>query len=862
METSLLTTKLNIPPARFQIVPRPRLIERLEESLNVNLVLVSAPAGFGKTTLLSEWTRLSPPGVRTAWFSLEEADNDPVRFWDYFIAALQTTKPGCGEKILPWLHASDPLPTESILTMLINELSAVDSDFFIILDDYHLITSQQLHGNVTYLIEHLPARIHLVIASRSDPPLPLARFRGKGMMLELHTDDLRFTQEDTTSLLQELKAPGISYDDISALNERTEGWAVGLKMAALSMKGLKDIPGFVEAFTGSQRYIMDYLMEEVLQKQSPEVCDFLRKTSILERLNGPLCDFITGRKDSQNILLKLERDHLFIVPLDGSRQWWRYEHLFADLLRHQLETPPDELHRRASKWFEDNNLPDEAIHHAKAARDWQRAIHLIDAYGEARRKQGEFETLLGWYRAIPEEILHGHIRLYSQYASLLAATGQLDAAEIVLDYLESVTLDDTGKGEVAFARGIVYRYRGDTRACIELFEKAFTLLPLDNPVMRCRAAMSLAHAQQRSSNFREAEKWATIACELGQQTGDVLTVSQAMEQIGIVYSYQGKLKLAVEIYKKANELARQAGLVFEDYGMLCWVHYIMNDLEAAAENARLALELNEADLTSLFNQARICFLRGDVTESDAAMQKLDEASSHPTVDSHWYTNYINFRMIYAIRRDKVDEALRWGELLPDIDEMMLIVRPYSALLLLAQDKREKAARLLRELYENAFQLGAAMMVTHIRIFQTLAADNEESSLTFLAEALTLGELQGVIRTFVDEWRLLRPILEKALFRGLTPDFTRKLLDIIEEEERQRQTRKRTAMTLPLPQGVLSEREIEVLRLLADDVSNEHIAKNLNVSLGTVKTHVHHIIEKLEVKDRRQAVQRAKDLGLL
>jgi LuxR family maltose regulon positive regulatory protein len=873
VETSLLKTKLNIPPARPQMVPRPGLTERLKEGLGYNLVLVSAPAGFGKTTLLSQWSHLNKSLVSTAWISLDEGDNDPVRFWDYFIAALQTLQPGCGEKILPWLHSSQPLSTESMLTALINELSVVKGDFVIVLDDYHVIGSQQIHDGITYLIERLPDRVHLVIATRADPPLPLARFRGKGMMLEIRTDDLRFTRDDAASLLKELKIPGLSARDVAALNERTEGWVVGLKMAALSMRGQKDIPGFIAAFTGSQRYIMDYLMEEVLRKQSPEWRDFLMKTSVLERLGGPLCDFVTGRKDSRDILLNLERGHLFIVPLDESWQWYRYEHLFSDLLRHQCamvygKEQVAALNRQASQWYEDNNLPGEAIIHALTAKDWPRAMRLIYTHGEAWRKRGEFNTLLGWLQAIPHEVLRGHLRLYSLYAALLAAVGQPDAAEAALSHLEVAARDDTAlQGEIAFTRGIVCRYRGDLGRCIELFEKAFTLAPSEDVAMRSRAALSIAHARQRYSHFQEAEKWATIACELGQQAGDSLAVIMAMSQIGIVNSYRGKLKHAVEIYKKANELAGQTAWAGTSYDMLCLNLYYLNELEAADENARLVIERYESSgentgmITAFIYQAQICLARGDEAGADAAMAKLDEASRHPSIDSIWYARYIASRVRYAIQRDNIKEAARWGERLPDAAGIMLFDQPVPACLLLAQGKREAAARLLQELYERVIQLDATTMVILVRAYQALAADNEAAALEFLAEALNMAAPEGVIRYFVDEGRLLKPLLEKALIKGITPEFTRKLLDIIKEEERRRQARKRAAAPPPLP-GLLSERELEVLRLLAEDIPNRRIAAKLDVSLGTVKTHVHHIIDKLEVKDRRQAVQRARDLKLL
>jgi LuxR family maltose regulon positive regulatory protein len=298
------------------MVARPRLTEQLQAGLHYNLILISAPAGFGKTALLSDWARQNQPRIRTAWVSLDEGDNDPVRFWDYFIAALQKLQPACGEKSLKLLHSPQTLSTEPLLTALINDLAGIPGDFVVVLDDYHLIESQQIHNGITYLLEHMPMQIHLVIASRADPPLTLARFRGKEMMLEIRTDDLRFTLDEVIKLFNELTTPELSSEDIAALNERTEGWVVGLKMEALSIRGQKDIPGFIAAFTGSQRYVMDYLMEEVMQKQTLEIRNFLMKTSVLERLSGPLCDAVTERKDGRDILLNLERGHLFIVPLD------------------------------------------------------------------------------------------------------------------------------------------------------------------------------------------------------------------------------------------------------------------------------------------------------------------------------------------------------------------------------------------------------------------------------------------------------------------------------------------------------------------------------------------------------------------
>ncbi|UCC17211.1 MAG: hypothetical protein JSU58_01295, partial [Dehalococcoidales bacterium] len=400
MEMSLLTTKLYVPPIRPRLVSRPRLLDRLDESLNNNLILVSAPAGFGKTTLLSEWVRHIQPITRTAWISLDEGENDPVRFWDYYIAGLKTVEPTIGDMALELLHSpqtptSQSLPIESVLTSLINELNSIESNLIIVLDDYHVITSQSVHDGVTFFLDHIPPQIHLIIASRADPPLPLTQYRGRGTMLEIRTDDLRFRFSEATTLLQQLQNMKLSPENVRILNQCTEGWVTGLKMAALSIPRQENITEFLSTFSSSQRYIMDYLVEEVLKRQTDKIQDFLLKTSILEKLTASLCDAVTGHNNSQEMLLKLEHDNMFTIPLDENREWYRYEHLFRDLLSHQLEVrfeefDSTELHRKASQWYEKNKYIGDAIYHALAAQDWENAKRLITSENEQKRLSGEF----------------------------------------------------------------------------------------------------------------------------------------------------------------------------------------------------------------------------------------------------------------------------------------------------------------------------------------------------------------------------------------------------------------------------------------------------------------------------------------
>lgn len=880
MELSLLETKLYIPPLRPGLVTRPRLLARLQESLHYNFILVSAPAGFGKTTLVSEWVTHNQSNFQTAWVSLEKGENDPSLFWDYFITAVRKVKPSAGDISLKLLHSDQPVPIQNILATLLNDIASISSHLVLVLDDYHLIESRQIHDGISFFIEHLPPLVHLVIASRADPPLPLARFRGKAMMLELHTDDLRFSIEDTVRLFRELKISDLSEKDIMALNERTEGWAAGLKMAAISMEEQADIPDFIASFTGSQRYVMDYLLEEVLQAQNEEVREFMIKTSVLERLSGPLCNAVVARKNSQQILANLERDYLFIVPLDESRQWYRYEHLFADLLRSECETTygteqVTSLHLQASQWYEENKLPDEAINHALKARDWERAIRLISFVYEERRKRLEYDTLLNWLKSFPEEKLRENIQLYFFYAELLVLYSLVNEAEIALNYLESRSPDNTRlQGEIAFAQGMVHRHRGDTVKCIELLEKAFTLLPEEEVGIRSRVAVNLAQSHHRIVSIREAVKWVNIAVDLARQAGDISTVCLALNHAGNIAVYQGKLKRAVEFFVESEKLGSQIAWSINK-GTLSMCYYLFNDLEAAAENAGLAIK--EGELTAGIVSAGsggglsagvafrylawICLARGDLSGAEAAMEHLDRLVSQRPPDTFWYASYIAGRVTYAISRGNIDEAIRWGEQLPDVHSMIAFDRCVPAQLLLSQGKRTEAARLLKDLYDDFALSGNVICANKVRIYQALAEDDEEQAMEFLAEALVIAEPEGIIRDFVDEGKLLKPLLEKALSRQITPEFTKQLLEIIDREEQQRQALKQVPASSSSP-GLLSERELEVIRLLADDVSNQHIAGQLCVNLSTVKTHVHHIIEKLEVKDRRQAVRRAKDLKLI
>jgi LuxR family maltose regulon positive regulatory protein len=890
VETSLLTTKLNIPPARPHTVPRPRLIERLREGLNYSLVIISAPAGFGKTTLISEFTRQSRPGMPAAWVSLDEGDNDPTRFWRYFIMALQKLHPSCGKSILPVLCSNQPPPVEPLLAVLINELAALPSEFVLVLDDYHFITSHSIHDGVDYLIEHIPVQMHLIVGTRADPPLPLAHFRGKGMMLEIRTDDLRFTQDDTVSLLKELKTTGLSAGDIDALHERTEGWVVGLKMAALSIRGQKDISGFITSFTGSQRYIMDYLLEEVLQKQAEETRDFLLKTSVLERLNAPLCDAVTGRKGSQDILLSLERDHLFIVPLDEERQWYRYEHLFADLLRHQLISVSDpeeinELHRRASRWYVDNDFPDDAIYHALEARDWHLSARFITEHGERKNKRGEFVTLMAWIQRLPEEELYSDLALCKIYCAALMSMRRLDVTESVVNRIEQVgeSHDVLLQGYIAGQRCAIARFRGDFSRALELGNQALSVLPRDYGDPRDSVCLILGSIQWERGLLDEAESLLNEAYHEATRRDNQPVVSATLSLLGLLNIEFGRLKQAADYCRHALELASLFLYEVRSHTGLAILGYEWNDLEAAASHNRRAVELAqpgrlvettawayEAITWAYYELAHISKLQGNDAEALELMEKADR--SVPDANPLWARQkQVTAHIRFALLQDDRATAAKWGTV--PLEEPV-----YSSLfashiptrlfayipirLLIAQGNTTEALEKLQALYTRAAQSGAQYLKIKYRVYQALAAETEDEALEFLTEALTSAELEGYIRTFVDEGKLLKPLLEKALSRGVMPEYTRKLLTTIEAEERQKRKMKKIE-GVPSPyKSLLSERELEVLQLMAEGLSNQQIADRLIISLSTTKNHVHNILEKLNVRGRTQAVAQARDLELI
>jgi LuxR family maltose regulon positive regulatory protein len=615
METPLLQTKLYIPPLRPEFVARPRLIERLNEGLHRKLTLISAPAGSGKTTLVSDW--LHQNKVPTAWLSLDEGDNDPTRFLAYLIAALQTIAPNLGDGFLALLQSPQPPPTELMLTALLNEITTIPDNLVLVLDDYHVIEAEPVDQALTFLLDNLPSQLHLVITTREDPPLPLARYRVRGQMTELRAADLRFTSAEAATFLNQVMGLNLSAEEIATLETRTEGWIAGLQMAALSMQGRADTASFIQAFTGSHRFVLDYLVEEVLQRQPEPVRSFLLQTSILDRLSGPLCDAvrfgytgtpnrsegeasskettITKQEDGRRMLAALERGNLFVVPLDDERQWYRYHHLFAEVLQARLmEEKPNQvsdLHRQASKWYEQHDLPADAIRHALAAEDFKRAAGLVELAWPAIHRSFQFATWFGWVKALPDELVRARPVLSIGYAWVLLTGGELEAAEARLrdaerwldtaaepmadmserpeapapemGVVEMVVVDEAQfrslPATIASARAFHAQALGDVPGTVKYARHGLDLLPEDNYFERAIPVSLLGLAYWANGDLEAAYRSLADAMANMRMTGSIHLAISGTSILADIRMGQGRLQEAVNTYEQSLQLATKQG---------------------------------------------------------------------------------------------------------------------------------------------------------------------------------------------------------------------------------------------------------------------------------------------------------------
>ena len=907
MATALLETKLFLPRAPRQLVPRPRLNSLLNRAKSEKLLLVSAPAGFGKTTVLAEWlTRAGAPrddGLAAAWLSLDPGDNDAETFWTYVIAALRTVEPDVGTSELALLQAPQPPPVEAVLTTLLNSLASTGKELVLVLDDYHVVESMDVHEGIAFLLDHLPPRVHLAIATRADPPLPLARLRARGDLVEVRAADLRFTQEETAAYLNEGMNLELTAADVAALEGRTEGWIAALQLAALSMQGRDDVASFVAGFAGDDRYVIDYLAEEVLQRQDEQVQTFLIQTSILSRLTGPLCDAVTGQQGGKAMLETLDRGNLFLVPLDDKRKWYRYHHLFADVLRSRLldEQPEQvgELHLRASRWFQQNGDPAEAIRHALAGEDFDHAAELIELTMAAMLRSRQESTLLSWLEALPGEVVDARPVLSIGFVASLLSNGQLSGVESHLRVAEGwlnatpidqdspvsstgmVVADQEGwrrlPSAVALYRAAQARMVGDLRATTSYARRALDLADEDDHLTRAGAAALLGLASWTTGDLDAGHRWyaeALAGLEHAGNLSDTLGCALAMADMRIA---QGRLHDAMSTYQQALQRAAQQtavplrGTADMHVGMseLFLQH---DDLDAARQQLMIAAELGEhAGLPQNPYRSRVAMaglLRAE-GDLDGALGLVDEAGT--VFDSDFSPEV---RPIPAVRarvwvaKGRHRDALRWAEErgLSVADDLAYVhefehVTLARALLAGGRDAQtggglDEVAGLLERLLQAAEEGRRTGSVIELLVLIALTQRQQgdtEAALATLGRALVLAEREGYVRVFLDEGRAMEVLLGEARHRGSA--YAGRLL---------------TAAAGPTQPASgdqelvepLSERERDVLRLLATDLSGPEIAAQLVVSLNTVRTHTHRIYAKLGVGNRRLAVRRARELDLL
>ena len=902
----VLETKLYVPRSRRGLVPRPRLSERLDRGTASKLTLVSAPAGFGKTTLVTEWLAAGPAAANerlVAWLSLDRADNDPASFWTYVIAALRTVASGVGESALTLLRASQPPPIETVLTALLNDLGAAAGDIVLVLDDYHVIDASDVQDGMAFLLDHLPPWLHVVIASRADPALPLARWRARGELAEIRAAELRFTPDEAAAYLNEMMGLQLTARDVAALEGRTEGWIAALQLAALSMQGRDDVAGFIAGFAGDDRYVVDYLAEEVLQRQPDHVQAFLLQTSILGRLSGPLCDAVTGQGGGKAMLEALDRGNLFLVPLDDRRRWYRYHHLFADVLQARLldERPgqvPD-LHRRASAWYEQNGEPSVAIGHALAARDFDQAADLIERAIPAMRITRQEATVHGWLKALPDEVVRVRPMLSFAVAGALLTGGEPEEVEARLRdaerWLEEAAA--TGEGTLAPPGEMIVADEEEYRrlpGAIELYRSALALVRGDVPgtVRHARRTLDLALTEDHgvragaagflglafwtSGDLEAAHPaWAQCAAGLRRsgQIADIFGCAIAMADIRLV---QGRLGEAMRTYDQALQRAsEQDGPVLRGtadmYVGMSEVHRERGDLQAATQQLLRSQELGEYNgLPQNPYRWRVAMARIRQAEGDlgGALDLLNEAERLYIGDF-----FPNVRPVPALRarvwiaQGRLGEALGWArEQGLSVDDDLSYLREFEhitlarALLAQYQDERSlhQATRLLERLLLAAEVGERTGRVIEILVLQALTHQrlgDIPAALACLERAVTLAEPEGYVRVFADEGPPMASLLRALAKQGTSGNYARRLLAAVGETGPDGAVKQ--ALIEPL-----SERELDVLRLLGTELDGPAIARELMVSLNTVRTHTKHIYAKLAVTNRRAAVRRARELGLL
>lgn len=885
-----VTTKLHVPPSPPVLVKRPRLNQLLNQCIQYKLLLVSAPAGFGKTTLLSEWSRRSEWPV--VWISLDATDNDPIRFWTYVISALDKLDANI-ERVLPLLHSSRP-DFQYILTGLINTVAGITDHFVLVLDDYHCIENEVIHESLAFLIDYLPAPMHLVVAGRLAPPLPLARWRARGQLMELRADEFRFSDDETQTFFKQAVNVDLSVPDIKLFQERLEGWAAGLYLAALTVTGLSEatVVNLLRDFRGDHDYIVDYLAAEVLQQQPQSVRSFLLQTAILDYLHADVCEAVTGQRDSHAILEQLEQRHLFVVALDGKRHTYRYHHLFAEFLLNQLQqTRPFDLsalHLKAAAWYEQQGRIDQAIKHYLAANNFTDAARLVESTALQRLIRGELNTLLAWFRAIPVEVISTRPLACLYYAWVLTHAGQLDAATQYLDLFSrsAAAQEQSLKGQKAAIQARLAVIRGDAAQMVNFSQQALALLPADNPALRSEVSLDLAFAQDQSPhNFEATQQAFETAVVLSREAGNPRAALMAGYYLANTLMRRGQFQAAAQLHQQGLQWQQRQAPASAS---ACWAYvglgillYEWNNLSDTLENLQHGLELarqsGEVKVLIYGHAALACLwqAQGQWDRALAALQAADDVAQQTNIIS-LINDIALSRVKLWLKRGQVETAVNWAQIRglrlnpnqPESFENSILIRlaiaqsqvddvPLPTQITDLLNRRCTTAQANEEMLE---------LIRHLILLALAyqARKQVRPAVETLNQALVLAQPAGLVRTFIDEGQAMITLLRQSAAHGPMADYISQLLAAGTGNDMP----PAIAVTFPststeeLLIEPLRQREIEVLQLIAAGCSNQEIADEMILAVSTVKWHLKNIYEKLQVNRRTQALAKAKELNLL
>jgi LuxR family maltose regulon positive regulatory protein len=899
LTTPLLSTKLSFPLIGLKLVHRERLFRVLDGGLEptVSLILVCGPAGYGKTTLVSEWLQASQVILpdQFAWLTLERSDDDLTLFLTYFITALQRLRAGFGERVLQMLRTHKPPPVPVLATLLLNELNELPGRIFLVLDDYHLLSAEPIQAFVAFLVDHQPNQLCLVLLTRTDPLLPLARLRVRRQLVELRQESLCFLPGEVEEFANRLMDLDLSPEQLAFLAKRTEGWISGLQLAAISMRKAQDRATFFENFSGADRFIADYLTDDVLSGLSEPQRAFLLQTSILERLSVPLCEVVTGHSGAQAMLDQLVDANLFTVPLDNQRAWYRYHVLFADLLRKRLQEGPSELvcalHVRASRWLEENDSIDLAVEHALAGNDFERAARLVEEVAEGLLMRGQAVTLLRWLEAIPRQtILNQPVLGTLKGFSLILCGRPPEAVPGLHQELITAGSLDMHKGEDATLQALLSVLQGRSADAVRFGEEALRCLPGERAFFRSLAADSLGMAYTLAGDIEAATHAFEQVVDISTQSGNIMMALIALTNLAGLRYVRGQMRLAIQTCQQVVELAdrsigRQTPMLGKTMLNLGEMLREQGDLEASERYLHEAARMMEFFSEIGLPLALLALARIQVSKRNwpAAQAYIDQArkraqASRSTLMDDRLVEVMQVRTWLA--RGELEPAQEWARRLNLLDRSPaevfddaarnaslneLVQAEYLALvrLILAQQQPKRALEMLAFLQNLVEKRSFQRRIIEILVLKALALHQKgdfDQALEEIGKALTLAEPEGYQRTFVDEGNPMASLLYQAVTRGISPKYAGRLLAVLMQENPESPP----GGKIPVGEQVesLSGRELEVLGLIAEGLSNGEIAVRLYITLSTVKGHTTNIFGKLGVRNRTQAVARARSLGLL